>query len=313
MMMLSDMKLLEKWDGITSYNNGYVRIDSEHPLDWHIGFENINQKSLLLITPFEPERIPSSKSILVAVRQRADSKWTLSFRLVRSEQEDVFIRLCCDLIESSRSQTNTIQGLEFVLDRYYQWSKLMEVQRSGLLSEPERRGLIGELLFLQQQISKGMPLLDVVNSWIGPEGADQDFVYSTGWYEVKVLGIGAKSVSISSLEQLDAVSPGNLIIFFIDKTAPNQVNGFTLHRKVAQVRACLKASSSALNLFNEKLLRYGYIDLPEYEQQWYRLSRSNRYNVDEHFPRLIRINTPSQVVGVSYQLSIQALENWKVE
>lgn len=96
--MITSKVLLDKWNNISHYNLGFVRIDSEHPLEWYIGYENINQKLLLLISDFEPQTVPSSKSILFSKGYRTDSRWAITFRLIRNEQEDVFIRLCCDLI-----------------------------------------------------------------------------------------------------------------------------------------------------------------------------------------------------------------------
>ncbi|PGC94863.1 PD-(D/E)XK motif protein [Bacillus toyonensis] len=310
--MPSNNNLLERWDSLSSYNNGFIRIDAEHPLEWYIGFEDINQKSLLLVSDFEPNIAHSSKSIMLSIRQRADGKWALCFRLIRSEQEDVFIRLCSDLIEASREQGNDVQGLEFVARRYGQWTKLMEIQRTGLLSENEKKGLIGELLFLQELISKGMPIVEAIVGWIGPEGADQDFVYLNGWYEVKTVGMGGKTVSISSLEQFNAPLPGELILYFVDKTAPDDEVGFTLNSKIEQIKAELQSSYAASELFNEKLLKYGYIDLPEYSGSSYKLRGNRRFLIDENFPRLTMDNVPAQIANVNYQLSIQAIDPWKI-
>ncbi|WP_441960244.1 PD-(D/E)XK motif protein [Paenibacillus sp. TAF43_2] len=313
MTMLSSESLVEKWNLMGQHSSGYVRIDAEHSLEWHIGYEGINQRSLLLITSIEPSSVASSKSILVSYAQRADSDWALTFRLLRMEQEEVYIRLCCDLIESSRNQTDTIEGLEFVLNRYSQWTRLMELQRNGLLSEAERKGLMGEICFLQQIMSQGAFPFNAVTSWIGPEGADQDFVDEHGWHEIKAPGIGAKTVSISSLEQLEATLPGELVLFFIDKTAPNDAKSFTLSSIVADMREMLRGTPIAFDLFNLKLLQYGYIDMQEYEKQWYRLGGVRRYNVDEDFPRLLQGNVPVQITAASYQINIQSIENWKVD
>jgi len=311
--MLSKETLLDKWNKLTYHTGGYVRIDSDHPLEWHIGYEGINQKSLLLVSAFEPSTLPSSKSILVVTGQRADGSWAITFRLIRSEQEEVFIHLCCDLIESSRDQSNNIQGFKFVMERYVQWSKLMEHQGSGLLKESEIKGLLGEVFYLQEIACTGMQLLEVIKGWIGPEGADQDFVYADKWCEVKALVSDSKIVSISSLEQLDAPFPGELIIFFIDKTSPNDAKGFSLRGKVAEVREGLLMDAATVTLFDEKLLRYGYIDIPEYEKQHYKMSGSRRYRLDEKFPRLTKESVPTQLAAARYELSIQAIEKWRIE
>lgn len=312
-MMLYSETLLNRWNGVAYHTSGYVRVDANHPLEWNIGYESVNQKSLLLITQHRPSDLPSSRSIYVSCAQRVvDSKWAVTFRLIRSEHEDVYMRLCSDLIESSRPQTDSVEGIEFVVNRYIQWTKLMELQKSGLLSESERKGLIGEITYLQQMISGGISPLDAVKSWIGPEGADQDFVDDKGWYEVKATGIGAKTVSISSLEQLDALPPGELVLYFIDKTAPKATKAFTLQSKVASLRETIRHSVEAYELVNKKILQYGYIDIPDYGNQWYRLSDIMRYKINESFPKLVKGNVPSQISAASYQISIQAIENWRV-
>lgn len=312
MTMLSSDILLERWNRIAHHSNGYVRIDATHPIEWNIGYENLNQKSLLLITEYEPNDLPSSKSIQVTIAQRVDSKWAVSFRLIRLEQEEVYINLCYDIIESSRKQTDCIEGIEYIQNRYLNWTKLMELQKNGLLSENEKKGLIGEILYLQQLISNGAEPLKAIESWIGPEGADQDFVDENGWHEIKALGIGAKSITISSLEQLNVCQPGELILYFVDKTAPNEPSAFSLLTLIHSTRDLVKHNNKAFELINRKLLQYGYIDVSEYEKQFYRLSDTKRYRVDELFPKLVKSNVPSQIISASYQISLQSLENWKI-
>lgn len=313
MTMISDGDLRKTWNEAIYHSDGYVKVDPSHPLEWYIGYADINQKTLVLVSEVKPLSIVSSKSVVVVVGKRADEKWALSFRLVRHDQEDVFIRLCVDLIESSRNQKNNTSGIEFVVRRYGQWLKLMESQGSGLLSESEKMGLIGELDFLQRRISSSVEVANDIRGWVGPSGADQDFVYNTGWHEVKAVGASSIIVSISSLEQLNACFPGELVVVFLDKTASGDFKGFTLKDKVAVVHSALQSTNLAVDLFQEKLLQYGYIDLPEYEREWYKISAYRRYRLDEEFPRLTRGNVPVQVAAARYELSLQAIEAWRIE
>lgn len=311
--MITNETLLLKWNSLTYNANAFVRIDASHPLDWYIGYENINQKVLLLVTEYESETLPSSKSIQVSSGKRIDGNWVLSFKLIRSEQEDVFIRLCTDLIESSRYQSKNSSGLDFVINRYNQWARLMEIYKTGFLSESAQKGLVGELYYLKEVIEGGAPLSVAINGWLGPEKADQDFVFSDGWHEIKVVGLSSDMVSISSLEQFDSPQSGELVIYFLDKTANFDINGFTLYSLVNEIREYLKQSSDAFNNFNGKLLKIGYIDLPEYHKQFYKVGKVNKYKVDSEFPKLVRETVPNQIVKAAYQLSIQAIEPWKVE
>ena len=92
-MTMYSQDLLNKWSAMDHHAGGYIRIDENHPLEWYIGYEGIDHKSLLLVTTFEPKAISSSKSILVSSAVRSDDNWALMFKLIRAEQKDVYIRL----------------------------------------------------------------------------------------------------------------------------------------------------------------------------------------------------------------------------
>jgi hypothetical protein len=303
--------LQRQWNSIDYKDGGFLQIDTQHPLEWHIGYQSISQKTLLLVCATDIGTIESSKSMAVTRRKReTDNRWALSFELLRNEQEDVFAILCSDIIEHSRSVSNEKDALALVISRYNQWSRLLELQRSGLMDENSRKGLLGELLFLQERIEEGYSALTAIQGWVGADGADQDFIYKDGWHEVKGVGASAASVTISSLEQLDCASEGELVIMRIDKTAPDKAGALSLNDAVRQISSNLTGASDALGLFRSKLSAYGYIDLQEYSEQKYTCSGSQRYIVNDTFPRLIRQNVPTQVESLQYELSLSSLADW---
>lgn len=311
-MMQTDRELKNKWDNLPLQSEGYIRIDSDHEIDWYIGYESINQKSLLLISKSKPSEIPSSKSIAINIGERKDGNWALVLKLTSINMEEVFVRLCWDLIESSRSYFNDENGLAFIADRYKQWAKLMENQRVSILTDAQQKGLIGELHYISEKILSGEDSLEIISSWIGPEGADQDFVYANRWHEVKTTGISSVTVSISSIEQLDVAMPGELIIYFADPTSLTDTNGVTLKSEICIVKDLLKSTPAALSLFEGKLLTIGYIDLPDYDKKPYKISGQARYNVEGDFPRLTRSLVPIEVSSVEYRINIQAISPWKI-
>ena len=308
-------ELLEKqWNSINYTDGGFLQIDTQHPLEWHIGYQSISQRTLLLVSDTEINAIDSSKSMIVSRRKReSDNRWTLSFELLRNEQQGVFAILCCDVIEHSRSATNETDALKLVISRYRQWSKLLESQQSGLMDEQSRKGLLGELLFLEHRIAIDKSALATVQGWVGADGADQDFVYPDGWFEVKSIGASATSVTISSLEQLDCADEGELVVHRIDKVAPDRVGAFSLNEIVHRISETLIENSDALDLFRAKLSAYGYIDLQEYSEQKYYCSRTQRYRADKTFPSLTAATVPTQVVSVHYDLNLPSLADWEKE
>lgn len=310
-MKITPEILERQWNSINYTSGGFLQIDTQHPLEWHIGYQSISQRTLLLVSDTEIGAIESSKSMIVSRRRReSDNRWTLSFELLRNEQQGVFAILCCDVIEHSRPAANEAEALKLVIGRYKQWSRLLETQRSGLMDENSRKGLLGELLFLEERIEKGVPALTAVQGWVGADGADQDFVYDDGWHEVKSIGASSASVTISSLEQLDCDSEGELVIMRIDKTAPDKSGALSLNDTVRQIDSKLTDASDVLDLFRSKLSAYGYIDLQEYSEQKYFCSGSQRYDVNDTFPKLTRQNVPVQIESLHYELSLPSMADW---
>lgn len=312
-MKITAEQLHKKWNSIDYYDGGYIQIEVQHPLNWFVGYEKIDQRTLLILSEREPELLPTSKSIIVSKRLRTDNKWTLLLTLMRVEQESVFETLCADIITYSGTAENETSALSLTAKRYKQWNKLLEYQRKSLMDESSRKGLLGELIYLCDVIKSGYPILSAVQGWVGPDGADQDFVYADGWHEIKSISLSAASITISSLEQLDRDDPGELIVMRIDKCAPERSGAFSLGDQVDAALVLAAGDPDALSLMEHKLTSYGYIDLPEYREQKYIFSGRLRFTVDSGFPRLIGRTTPAQILSAQYTISLAGIENWRLE
>lgn len=306
-------ELHEKWNSINYYDGGYIQVEVEHSIEWHIGYKGIDQKSLVIVSNDEPELLDSSKSISVTKGRRVDGRWALTFTLMRIEQESVFELLCVDLIAYSSGVENAGVALKLIAKRYKQWNKLLEHQKKYLMDESNRKGLLGELIYLCEVIDKGCHVLNAVQGWVGPDGADQDFIYANGWYEVKSVGLAANSIKISSLEQLANSDPGELVVIFLDKCAPEHKRGVSLGEQVDCALRKVSVDSDALVLFENKLIHYGFIDIPEYREQKYVYSGKVRFCVNDNFPKLTRKNIAPQIIETQYSISLASIENWRME
>lgn len=310
-MTLTPEVLRQQWEDIDYKDGGFLQINIQHSLEWYIGYQSISQRTLLLLCNMDIDSIESSKSILVSRRRReVDNRWILTFELLRNEQQDVFAILCCDIINYSSSVADEQEALSLVIARYRQWAKLLESQKQGVMDEHMRKGLLGELLFLEKYMDSCPSILYAINGWSGPEGSDQDFMYSEGWYEIKSIGISSSNVTISSLEQLDCDELGELVIMRIDKVSPNKPNAISLNELVNRIKDKLSFNPEALDIFQQKLVSYGYIELQEYSKTKYHFSKTQRYLVSESFPRLIKNNVPNEIVSSNYELNLPSLNKW---
>ena len=312
-MIITPDQIHSKWRSVDFSHGGYIQLEITHPLEWFIGYKGIDEKTLLVISANEPERISSSKSLLVTKGLRTDGRWALTFTLMRKGQDSVFETLCADIICYSETAADEASALLQVAKRYKQWDKLLEHQRKSLMDESSRKGLFGELIFLNQVMDNGRPALPAVQGWVGPDGADQDCVYDGCWQEVKTVGLVADSVAISSLEQLNTEAPGEIVVMRVDKCAPQHANARSLSEEVDLTIERVSSDSDALTLLENKLSKYGYIDLPEYREQKYHYSGRDRFLVDEDFPRLTSDNVPAQVTAAQYSISLAGIADWKLE
>lgn len=312
-MKITVEQLHRKWSSIDYYDGGYIQVEADHPLEWYVGYEKIDQKTLLLLAEKEPELLPTSKSIVVTKGLRTDGRWALSLTLMRPEQESVYETLCADIITYSQDAEDETSALLLAAKRYKQWNKLLEYQRKSLMNESSRKGLLGELIYLCNVIDSGYPVLPAIQGWVGPEGADQDFVYSDGWHEIKSIGASATSITISSLEQLNSHDLGELVVMRLDKCAPERGGAVSLGEQVDLALSRAAEDPDALSLLESKLARYGYIDLSEYREQKYIYSGKDRFRVDEFFPKLTADTIPSQIISAQYAISLAGIEAWHLE
>lgn len=312
-MKITSEVLQKKWNSINFYDGGYMQVGVDSFLEWYIGYKDINQKTLLIVSHFEPELLPTSKSVLISKGLREDGRWALSMTLMRPEQEEVFTILCSDVINYTEKASSEDAAMHLTEKRYKQWHRLMEHQNKGLMDESRRKGLLGELLFLCEKLESGYPILSAVQGWVGPDGADQDFIYSDLWHEIKSVGVSAETVSISSLEQLDNFDPGELVVMRIDKCPPEKSGSFSLNDQVSKTSSLIKTAPDALLLFESKLVKYGYIDLPEYGEQKYFFTKKDVFNVTDDFPRLTAAAIMPQIASAQYSISLAAIEGWRLE
>lgn len=305
-----ESELRHKWNSIDYHDGGSLQLAVPHALEWHVRYAAKNQKSIVIVSDVPVDNVTSSQCIEAACNQRRDGKYAISFTLVDQNQEDVFISMSSDIIEYSKDEVTRDGALTKVIRRYTQWLKLLDHKRSTLLGSNAQKGLIAELSFLKDTIDSGMNAADALSGWVGPDGADQDFVYSDGWHEIKATGASSVTVTISSVEQLDGTIPGELIVYRIDKCAPAQVGAISLYRLVHEVILKLIYNPGLVEDFVLKLASVGYIDMQEYDNWHFVISAKQRYEVNETFPKLARSNIPTEIANAEYQLDLPSIASW---
>lgn len=247
-------------------------------------------------------------------RQRADGTWLLVLRLKRKGLESVFGQLCQDLADSASLMKFEDAVVALFVERLRLWERLFSGSDDGLLPKYKIRGLVGELLVLERLlVAQTASIGEVVDSWVGPMSADQDFRLADRSIEVKTINLGARSVGISSLRQLAAPVPLTLTLITLGTSVANSTDAVCLNSLVDRLEALISAEPCSLSTFRERLLAAGYVDQRRYGEDWFALIREDSFAVSVGFPRLMPSDVVPAIIGATYELEIAALSEYRVE
>ena len=265
------------------------------------------------------QRLPILKGIEVVEQILAEEKKSqLVLALKEQSNSDLFYRLCCDLIDVSRSCPDERTAVAITLSRLWRWHRLMQHGGTDKLSDSEQKGLIGELSFLKDTLFAHFPPAEAVSFWQGSilgEG-EKDFSIGETAIEIKTRSGSAPSkVRISSEGQLDAGAYRHLflVVFEVSSASSDQDYSFNLNELVTQIRVFLSEKEpSALQMFEERIGSYGYSDLHDYKDDRFVMLGSRVFNIEDTFPRLVPSDVPAGINDVTYTLDLSACSVFEV-
>lgn len=295
--------------------NGYrlTRMAPESRFDIYAGVDSSSFVLLAIGIHVRPPNIATDSSSLDYFRQqRKDGSWLMVLRLRQNGLETVFGRLCQDLVDAAEGVPDEKALVILFRERLNLWKKLFQHGGSGFLQPHEIKGLIAEMLVLELLLRDGQrDIYETVSGWVGPLGADQDFMYADLAIEVKAVGPGADSISISSLDQLDCTVAMHLVLATLRPATPGEPGAIGLNALAARVEGMIAESPDALNTFKERLLEARYVEHEFYETVLFEPMSIAAYSISDTFPKLIRDMVPTGIVSASYSIEIDSIAEFR--
>ena len=295
--------------------NGYrlTRMAPASRFDIYAGVDSSSFIQLAIGIHVRPPNIATDSSSLDYFRQqRKDGSWLMVLRLRQNGLETVFGRLCQDLVDAAEGVPDERALVILFMERLNLWKKLFQHGGSGFLQPHEIKGLITEMLVLELLLRDGQrEMYETVSGWVGPLGADQDFMYADRAIEVKAVGPGADSTSISSLEQLDCTVAMHLVLATLRPATPGEPGAIGLDALAARVEGMIAESPDTLNIFKERLLEARYVEHEFYETVLFEPMSIVAYSISDTFPKLIRDMVPVGIVSASYSIDIDSIAKFR--
>jgi hypothetical protein len=241
-------------------------------------------------------------------------KCFLLILLLDNSQSELFTVLCEDLIRSVQSFADTNDVLSSLILRIQQWQLLFDKLKSGELPLSAQIGLYGELYFLRRIINAIGQADSLVNCWVGPQSANQDFNFLNCAVEVKTThGKNHQKIHIASERQLDTIE--NMPLFLYHLSVDNRNNsGETLNDCIDNLYSILSGNHVALSRLKHQLYTIGYFDVHRtfYDTIGYSIRQERAFKVVGSFPRITEAMLPSGVGDLRYSIIIPDETSWSI-
>lgn len=236
----------------------------------------------------------------------------IRFRLKSNEGRSVFSSFCNDLVSEFQIGRDRLIPINRVVKRFELWRLLLSPEGKEGLSRPRQQGLLGELLFLEELLDSTQKSRAIA-SWRGPLHDSIDFILEGVGIEVKTTaGLRPLKVKISSEKQLSDEGLGTLLLNVYELTSRQDGSGQSLNDIASRIAR--KLDGEDLSIFKDLLISSGYIEphLKKYDSTFYTVLQTLRYQVMDAFPRLTNSSLPPGLGNISYDLYLDACEQFRI-
>ena len=289
-------------------SHSYQRVDANYSVNIFLGYNEDGLMSMVITENGAEVPVKSSKIINVRLKRREDKKIAISFDLLDDTYKPMFLIFCKDIIITCE-KVGSNRAISNALIRWKYWKEMFGRKNYTILDKNEIKGLLGELLELKEHFMQKYDETTAISSWVGPLFGHKDFEISNTWYEVKSVNESSTQVIISSFEQLESEEDGHLVVVRLEETGPKVANSINLNTMVAKIVDCIEDPDN-LELFRTKLNNVGYLANSEYDSYNFLHKSTQRYVVNENFPRLRRNNVDPSIGNAKYTILLNGIADF---
>ena len=261
-------------------------------------------------------KLPQTRSLAVNFHSDSPSYTLLVFSLLDASLKPVFFDFCQSLAKVILSAPSAEEAAKRAVGHAWLWQRFLQ-GKSAQLSEEEQRGLIGELIFLEEYLVPSIGWHTAVEAWLGPLGNPKDFQWNTSAVEVKTRLVSSRPyISITSEFQLDHADVDSLFLFLIEFSpcAESEPDGISVSDAVKRLRAkIIREAPASLALFDMRLNEFSYRNLFDDSYPRWLIGKRLTYSVENQFPTITAANLPHGIDQVTYRVYLPDIDEWIVD
>ena len=228
----------------------------------------------------------------------------------------VFTPMVLDLAETLAAATSDDNALGDLLARLAEWQLLFESIRREGLSPAARRGLVGELLILRDDVIPQIGPEAAIAGWTGPLRSNQDFQLSTTALEVKATGsLHPQGFTVNNERELDitGTDASHLSLAHVSLDE-RQGQGLLIGELIDDIDERLTKLPAARAQFHDLLGRTGYLAIQQdlYTEPHYSVRGIRYFDVSRDFPRITESELRDGVGQVEYRVTLAACTDYEM-
>lgn len=249
--------------------------------------------------------------VISEIKSGSDEGFYLAFKQLEDSDENIYDAILEDIIENVKLIQSYQQVINTVGKVLVKWKQFFNIHNELVMSDIRQQGLYSELIFLEK-------LIDVygekaLNFWSGCNFETHDFYISGDAIEIKSTSANNTSnVTISNEYQLDNNDVnGDLYLMFVT-LRKSLSDGETIPLLVQRILNKLQSSTS-LEIFEEKLFKYGYLlRNPKIYKIGFVIRDIKYFEVSDEFPSITKAKLPNVISNVSYKLNLNGCDRFTI-
>ncbi len=249
--------------------------------------------------------------VISEIKSGADEGFYLAFKQLEDSDENIYDAILEDIIENVKLIQSYQQVINTVGKVLVKWKQFFNIHNELVMSDIRQQGLYSELIFLEK-------LIDIygekaLNFWSGCNFETHDFYISGNAIEIKSTSANNTSnVTISNEYQLDTNDVnGDLYLMFVT-LRKSLSDGETIPLLVQRILNKLQSSTS-LEIFEEKLFKYGYLlRNPKIYNIGFVIRDIKYFEVSDEFPSITKVKLPNVISNVSYKLNLNGCDRFTI-
>jgi hypothetical protein len=292
--------------------NKYKRIPKTENFGIYLGLDNKGRTSMFVKLSKKPMFNSSSKYLIYDYNKRQDGLWALTVSIAEQKYLGVFNKLVFDLVDTVREVHSSLVAERMFIQRFNEWKTLFEHDVTSTLDFRKIVGLAGELYFISEFMVEKYGIIDSLNSWSGPIGAEKDFNINNTWFEVKTKSLKKDTIHLNSNSQLVSNKTGYLTVVSYEKSSSanaNSTNLFELYQKISS----LITTQSLQAEFDRKLANLNFVPDEKYKELNLEFHEIVFYEVNERFPEISNAEIDEAITNIEYDLYLPRINQFKVE